>query len=250
MSKRTEAVIDATPIVVVGARMAAKARRQQIVRIAIGLFSQRGFRGTTTKEIAQAAGVSEAIIYRHFATKDELYAAILDNKVCAGRTIDPGDKLSEAMKRKDDHAVFEIFARAALEYHASDTDFIRLLLFSALERHELARMFGERNACGMYEILGNYIRERQREGALKGNDPMIVVRAFTGMLFHHSLISLLEDRSHCMLNISHEDAAREFTKILLDGITRRKSETREIEIPARGETTRRMKDSHQKKKQP
>jgi TetR/AcrR family transcriptional regulator len=34
------------------------------------LFSKKGFRGTTTKEIAQAAGVSEAIIFRHFETKE------------------------------------------------------------------------------------------------------------------------------------------------------------------------------------
>src|ERR687883_1828091 len=65
------------------ARMAAEDRRPQIVDVAMRLFSERGFRGTTTKEIAQAAGVSEAIIFRHFATKDDLYAAIIDLKSCS-----------------------------------------------------------------------------------------------------------------------------------------------------------------------
>ena len=55
--------------------MAGELRRLQILRVAVRLFSQRGFRGTTTKEIAQAAGVSEAMVFRHFATKEELYAA-------------------------------------------------------------------------------------------------------------------------------------------------------------------------------
>ncbi|MBO0800867.1 MAG: helix-turn-helix transcriptional regulator, partial [Blastocatellia bacterium] len=50
-------------------RMAAEDRRQQILEVAVKLFSQKGFRGTTTKEIALAAGVNEAIIFRHFATK-------------------------------------------------------------------------------------------------------------------------------------------------------------------------------------
>jgi TetR/AcrR family transcriptional regulator len=62
-------------------RMRAEGRRNQIVAIAAELFSQKGFRGTTTKEIADHAGVSEAIIFRHFATKDDLYRAILDDKV-------------------------------------------------------------------------------------------------------------------------------------------------------------------------
>ena len=67
-----------------GARMAGEERRLQILAVAVSLFSNRGFRGTTTKEIAQAAGVSEAMVFRHFATKEELYAAILDHKACRG----------------------------------------------------------------------------------------------------------------------------------------------------------------------
>src|ERR1051325_9884398 len=67
-----------------GARMCAGDRRLQIAEVAMRLFSERGFRGTTTKEIAQAAGVSEAIIFRHFATKEERYTAIIDYKGCGG----------------------------------------------------------------------------------------------------------------------------------------------------------------------
>ena len=54
------------------ARMAGEERRLQILAVAINLFSQKGFRGTTTKEIAHAAGDSEAMVFRHFATKQEL----------------------------------------------------------------------------------------------------------------------------------------------------------------------------------
>ena len=54
--------------------------RQQILKTAIRLFAQRGFRGTTTREIALAAGVNEVTIFRHFSSKQELYAAILEVK--------------------------------------------------------------------------------------------------------------------------------------------------------------------------
>src|SRR5215207_2645801 len=70
-------------------RMCADERRLQIAEVAMRLFSERGFRGTTTKEIAQAAGVSEAIIFRHFATKEELYTAIIDYKGCGGASSTP-----------------------------------------------------------------------------------------------------------------------------------------------------------------
>ena len=69
------------------ARMAGEERRHQILAVAVSLFSERGFRGTTTKEIAHAAGVSEAMVFRHFATKEELYAAILDHKAVLRRQL-------------------------------------------------------------------------------------------------------------------------------------------------------------------
>ena len=83
-----------------GARMAGEERRLQIVRVAMRLFSQRGFRGTTTKEIAVAAGVSEAMVFRHFATKEELYSAILDHKACLHDAVDPLQRVAEAIERR------------------------------------------------------------------------------------------------------------------------------------------------------
>ena len=201
-----------------GGRMAGEARRQQILLVAMRLFSQHGFRGTTTKEIAHGAGVSEAMVFRHFATKEELYNAILDHKACTG-TIDPCNLLADAITRKDDHAVFAQLARALMQHHEQDTEFLRLLTHAALEEHQLAELFWDRVVRQMYEFLGGYIRERQRDGALRSVDPAIIVRAFLGMVIHHSLNNTLWDKQRRLLDISNERAAREFTDILLGGVT-------------------------------
>ena len=63
-----------------------------------------------------------------------------------------------------------------------------------------------------------YIRERQRDGAFIEIEPRVVVRAFIGMIVHHSLVNNLWDRQHRLLRISNQKAAREFTNILLHGI--------------------------------
>jgi AcrR family transcriptional regulator len=212
----TAPAADALPLI--GGRMAGEERRLQILRVAVRLFSQHGFRGTTTKEIAQAAGVSEAMVFRHFATKEELYTAILDHKACASEIADPCELVAESVARKDDRAVFETLAFSALEHHEHDREFLRLLLHSALEGHELAQMFWDRNILQIYEFLGAYISERQRDGVFRPIEPKIVVRAFIGMIIHHSLNNTLWDPSHRLLDITNEDAAREFTEILLRGI--------------------------------
>ena len=64
-------------------RMAAADRRQHLVETAIRLFTEGSYHGTTTAEIARSAGVSEPILYRHFASKRDLYLAALTEYVAA-----------------------------------------------------------------------------------------------------------------------------------------------------------------------
>lgn len=199
-------------------RMAGDERRRQILQVAMRLFSERGFRGTTTKEIANAAGVSEAIIFRHYANKDELYSAILDHKACDRRFQNPFEELAEKVAAKDDFGVFYTMALNAIEHHAEDRDFLRLMLHSALEEHDLARTFVESFITEIYDFLGAYISQRQKDGVFREINPRIAVRSFIGMFVHHSLNNILWDKEQKLLKVSNEEAAREFATILLNGI--------------------------------
>ncbi len=58
-------------------RLPKTERRKQIIEVAMDLFASKGFKGATTRATAEAAGVSEALIFRHFATKEKLYDAII-----------------------------------------------------------------------------------------------------------------------------------------------------------------------------
>ncbi len=202
--------------------MKGDARREQILQTAVNLFSQRGFKGTTTKEIARVAGVSEAMVFRHFATKDELYGAILDNKGCEDGVRrfpwEENETLQRAIEQKDDFAVFYNIAFDALNKHQADVGFMRLLFYSALEEHVLAERFFQEFISRVYEFIGGYIRQRQSDGAIREMDPRIAVRSFLGMLIHHSLNNILWDKKRAIMDISNEEAAKNFAEILLRGI--------------------------------
>lgn len=205
---------------IVNSRMTGDERRSQILQIAIKLFSQYGFRGTTTKEIAKEAGVSEAMVFRHYATKQELYDAILDWKACeSNRAANPFELVSDAMEQKDDFKVFYLMMLNALNKHETDPQFMRLLFHSALEGHELAEMFIEQNIVPMYDFLSSYLAQRQKENAIRKDvKPRVMVRAFVGMMIHHALNNSLWDKNRRLLKISNEEAAKNFTEILLRGI--------------------------------
>lgn len=204
-----------------GGRMSGDERREQILATAIKLFSQRGFSGTTTKEIARASGVSEAMVFRHFTSKDGLYEAILDNKKCQGESQFPwmeNSEVSKAIGKKDDYAVFYNLALHALNKQQSDGGFMRLLLYSALEDHALSQDFFNGFVTRVYDFIGEYIETRQKEGAFRKVDPRITVRAFLGMLIHQSMNNILWDKKRALLNISNEEAAKSFADIILKGI--------------------------------
>ena len=59
-------------------RLGAEERRKAIVEAVRGVFAENGFDRTTTRKLAETAGVSEALLYKHFPSKQSLYAAMLE----------------------------------------------------------------------------------------------------------------------------------------------------------------------------
>ena len=197
-------------------RMSSEDRHRQLIQVAIRLFSQKGFRGTTTKEIALAAGVTEAIIFRHFASKDDLYAAILDFKASEVRVEEWLDEPRRYAERRDDEGLFRTLASKIVDHYRTDLDFMRLMFYSALEGHDLARNFREKQFTPIHDFLLDYIETRQREGAFRPCNPGAAVRAFIGMPVYHSLVNRLLECE--VLYISDEEAIETFTKLFLDGL--------------------------------
>ncbi|MBL8189133.1 MAG: TetR/AcrR family transcriptional regulator [Acidobacteria bacterium] len=208
------------------ARMTAEDRRQQILEVAMELFSQRGFRGTTTKEIALAAGVNEAIIFRHFATKSDLYAAIIDQKASSENVQTLQRVIDEAMGRGDDRQVFESFAFHILEFHEHDDTAMRILFYSALEGHELAEMIFTNHILKQHRRLTEYVKKRIAEGAFRPVDPIIAVRGFVGMVMNQAMTrKFFRHTGREFVNFSNRQAAEKFTDLLMASLTNFEYET-------------------------
>ena len=160
--------------------MTGEERRRQLIEVAIDLFSRKGFSGTTTKEIAAAAGVTEAIIFRHFATKQDLYKAILDYK-CAATGADEWLAGAQAfMDADDDYGLFRFLVATIVQVFREDPRFERLLMYAALEGHELAIMHHNQLALPLGSKFKEYIRRRQEAGAFRACDPGLVLSAVAG----------------------------------------------------------------------
>ena len=198
--------------------------RQQILKTAIRLFAQKGFRGTTTREIALAAGVNEVTIFRHFASKQDLYAAILEVKSNeAGITTWVAD-LAPFAERRDDAGLFLLVAKNILSHYKRDADFLALKLYSSLEGHELAQKYRERQICPLFWFLRDYIKKRQREGAFNRCNPEIAVQALLGSVYSHAMCLHFSEVD--FITLSEEETAKAFTEVFLNGMRRSEAKKR------------------------
>ena len=164
-------------------RLPATQRRQAIINEAIRLFSEKGFKGTTTRELASAVGVSEPVIYQHFAAKKDLYAAIIESK---SKEVSEDVEFWTEAREGDDRKAFVALGRLIWCWYEDDRTLTRLLFFSALEGHELSDMFFTRHAAGFLEMVSNHIRARIKAGAFRPMDPDTLAWSFIGMVAHHA----------------------------------------------------------------
>ena len=170
-------------------RMKSEERRAAIVRSAIHLFAEKGFRGATTRELAAAAGVTEPVLYQHFRAKTDLYSAIIEAK--AAEVSEHAGELQQLAQSGDDRAFFGMLGEVILRRYEKDPELSRLLFFSSLERHELSDLFFERLYSGIYKLVTGYIRRRIREGGFCKVNAEIAARGLIGMISYHGLVALL-----------------------------------------------------------
>ena len=147
----------------------------QILDAAAELFSRRGFAGTTTREIAAAVGTTETVLFRHFPTKQSLYAAILEHWVPVAHVDRWLDELRVLADARDDEGLFRAVVTAILDSYRQVPVYHRLMLFAALEDQELARIAQVTYTTPISSFLREYVARRQSEGAFRRVRPEIVV---------------------------------------------------------------------------
>ncbi len=193
-------------------RVSAEDRRQQILEVATELFARQGYEGTTTRQIAQRARVNEAIIFRHFPSKEELYWAVIENQ-CQRR----GARASLETRLATGGSDREVLTAIGEELLDRDITLSRLLLFSALENHELSNRFFRSYVAQYLDVLAEYVRRGTEEGRFRAVDPTLAARGFLGMLVYHYQIQELFG-GKLMRNFDSREVSRTLADIWLTGM--------------------------------
>ena len=123
-------------------KLSSDQRRADILKAVRKVFVEKGFHETTTRELARAAGVSEALLYKHFPSKKAIYSAI--QNICFNEERAKTVQRMEALEPSTQNLVFLVhylFSQLFGERLSDDNvrSFIRLVLRSLMDEGEFAR---------------------------------------------------------------------------------------------------------------
>ena len=201
-------------------RLSSPDRRRQLIHSAVDLFSRHGFSGTRTKDIAAGCGVSEAILFRHFATKEDLYRAILDEQQQESGAAEWLAEMKELAGRRDDAGFIRCLVAQILKSFRENTPFHRLLMFASLDGHALADLFHQSQGWPTFEVMCGYFKLRQKEGAFRNCDAEAAVLFVISAAVHYATCKHLFGVKG--VPWSDDEVANHFTAFALDGVRARK----------------------------
>jgi AcrR family transcriptional regulator len=149
----------------VSTRLSAPERRAAVVETACRIFAKGSYRGCTTAQIARELGVTEPVLYRHFASKRELYLACLDEVWARVREL-----WEKALSREPDPANWvKAIGKAYLEARAAArivlVDLWIQALTEAADDPEIRRALREQ-VREVHEFVADVIRRSQEQGGI------------------------------------------------------------------------------------
>lgn len=207
-------------------RLTAEERRRSILHAAIPLFAAKGFQGTTTKMIAKAAQVSEALLYRHFPGKESLYLELRDF-VCGEK--DELMSILAVLPPSTQTLIFfyhfmvhHLFMHDGQEIHPAGLNqdqMNRLMANSFLEDGEFARLFLDHTLSMCQPILLRCFEVAIEEGDMEDCVGPPLQKLWFG---HHLAVALslfdLPEKPVIDYGSSSENVARNAVRFVLRGL--------------------------------
>ena len=164
------------------------AKRQSILHGAKATFLRNGFGGTSMDSVAAAAGVSKMTVYRHFGSKEELFAGVI-TELCQRIVQEDLDEIFKLEPRQALRAFARkmtdiVFARDTVELH-------RIVIAESHRFPKLGRLFYDTGPETCIAALASYFSRHVGDSRLKINDPRRSAEEFLELLRGYSHLRML-----------------------------------------------------------
>lgn len=163
-------------------------RKSQILKEATRLFAESGFDKVTIKDLADACHITEPALYRHFASKDAIYDAVLDSieeRLCS-------ESVFAALENELNlEKLLRAMAGHILDFFTENRDIYRLLLYSTLRDHAKARRVYQITRGTYVNFLDTQLNRLYQHDLIIKKNNLMTARCFVGMVFDCALAGTL-----------------------------------------------------------
>ena len=173
-------------------RLSAPERRITLINAAKTLFAAKGFHGVSIDEIVNTVGVSPAILYRHFKSKDDLYDAVLQDFACQRESYVDTIVSSDA----DFETILRGITKVFIDSIVSQPDLLKIELYSMLEGHQVHKDFFQNRWKTFTDYIEYSLNELVSKGKIEPVDSKAAALLYQGMLREVLLIKCLQNSDH------------------------------------------------------
>lgn len=165
------------------------ARRKQILDAAARLFAERGFHLTTTRHIAEAAGISEGTLYNYFRNKDDLLIGLLQNLVDVQQL---QNNLNTALPQEPQAYLVSVL-RARRDFTSQNMLYLQSIISEIFVNPALRQRYFEEFYLPSVEHVSAHLRDRVASGQLDATDVTMTSRLVISILFGIFMLQVLND---------------------------------------------------------
>lgn len=184
--------------------------KAQIIAAAAQQFFNLGYKRATTRKIAQAAGVTEVTLFRHFGHKQNLFMAVVNQNVLQPDS-DEMHTLTLGDYRQDMLRLGQYTMRIMMERR----DGMQLMLCEAAHFPEMQEAVGQA-PLQLRSMIADYLQQRIDAGDIVARDPQVMAQGFLGFFFSYTIAFSFLDQTMA-LESSLDEMVTEFVDLFVQG---------------------------------
>ena len=168
--------------------------REKILKHALKLFSTKGFKATTVRDIAGSIGIQQSALYNHFKNKDEILETLISNLTSSAIVTIFNDKEPQEAAKQGKSLLMGIATTfKLLSFDAQNETLFKLLMQEIFRNERIREIYNEYFYQENVKKLSSYFFTMMQEEQIKSSDPLLLANEFFSPLFFYQMqVSLLK----------------------------------------------------------
>jgi AcrR family transcriptional regulator len=189
--------------------------KERLLRAAIKVFSDKGFTGASTREIAKRARVNPVTLFRTFATKEQLHAAAVDYLISGLQIRNQVDAIAQHAYPAPQFIAAVI--KVVVDVMLTSPESLRIVLYSALEKSEVGFTTVLDRLLPILEHVKTHVSRYMDKGELRKGDPLVATRLiFAAAIYHSELYELYGGKK--ISGFDQADLSARYAELLFEGL--------------------------------